>query len=126
MAMERPGPYHSKLRKYVDLIKAWRRDDKTWKQVTEELAKLGCKTDPPSVCRFIKRYETRPYAIGAAPEKPQPQTAIVRQPEVKATQPESKTFKDGFARRAEAPQRNKLKENIRPDEAAWPEEKDEH
>ena len=111
--MERPGPYHSKLRKYVDLIKAWRRDDKTWKQVTEELAKLGCKTDPPSVCRFIKRYETRPYAIGAAPEKPQPQTAIVRQPE-------------GFARRAEAPQRNKLKENIRPDEAAWPEEKDEH
>lgn len=65
----RPGPYHSKLRRHVDEILRWRREGLTWKEVTAELAALKppVKSDPGSVCRFVKRYEKKPYAIGADP-----------------------------------------------------------
>jgi hypothetical protein len=65
----RPGPYHSKLRCHVDEILRWRRKGFTWKEVTAQLAALKppVKTDPGSVCRFVKRYEKKPYAIGADP-----------------------------------------------------------
>lgn len=65
----RPGPYHSKLRRHVDDILRWRREGLTWKEVTAQLAGLQppVKTDPGSVCRFVKRYEKKPYAIGADP-----------------------------------------------------------
>lgn len=76
--MRRPGPYRSQLIPYVDRIKAWRRSGKTWKQVTEELAKLGVKTDPATAYRFIMRWKKRPYPYGKdqAPEPAQPATDL--------------------------------------------------
>jgi hypothetical protein len=70
--MPHPGPFRSRLIPYVNQIKAWRRAGKTWKDVTEELAKLGVKTDPGTACRFIKRWNKKPYAIGAEPEEVSP------------------------------------------------------
>jgi hypothetical protein len=76
--IRRPGPYRSQLIPYVDQIKAWRRAGKTWKQVTEELAKLNppVKTDPATAYRFIMRWKKRPYPYGKdqAPEPAQPAT----------------------------------------------------
>lgn len=68
--MTSPGPFRSKLIPYVDQIKAWRRAGKTWKEVTEELKKLNVRTDAGSVCRFIKRWNKKPYAIGTEPIEP--------------------------------------------------------
>jgi hypothetical protein len=78
-AMTSPGPFRSKLIPYVDQIKAWRRAGHTWKDVTQELAKLDVKTDPGSVCRFIKRWTKKPYAIGTEPEDAAGPEAIPRQ-----------------------------------------------
>lgn len=53
----------------MDQILRWKRDGSTWKQIADELAALEppVKTDPGSLCRFIKRYEKKPYAIGTDP-----------------------------------------------------------
>jgi hypothetical protein len=66
--MKHPGPFRSQLVPYVDQIRAWRRAGKTWKEVTEGLAKLGIKTDPGTACRFMKRVRDKPYPIGAEPD----------------------------------------------------------
>lgn len=73
--MNRPGPYHSKLRPFAEQILAWRREGQTWKQVVEQLKGLGCQTDPPAVLRFIKKYEVKPFGIG---QKPASKGRIVR------------------------------------------------
>jgi hypothetical protein len=72
------GPFKSKFIPYVDQIKAWRRAGKTWKEVTEELGKLGIKADPGNVCRVIGRIKRRPYPLGAEPEPEMPQAATPR------------------------------------------------
>jgi hypothetical protein len=73
--IRRPGPYRSQLIPHVDKIRAWRRSGKTWKQVTEELAKLDppVHTDPATAYRFIMRWKKRPYPYGKdqAPEPAQ-------------------------------------------------------
>jgi hypothetical protein len=74
---ERPRPFKSKFIPYADQIKAWRRAGKTWKEVTEELGKLGVKADPGNVCRVMGRIKRRPYPIGAEPE---PKPEIPHQP----------------------------------------------
>jgi hypothetical protein len=69
MNEKRPGPYRSKLRPHIDQIRRWRRSGKTWLHVVEELAELDVKTDPGSLCNFVKRYRKKPYPIGAEPEE---------------------------------------------------------
>ena len=68
--MERPGPFRSKLRPHIDQIRRWRRGGKAWKSIVEELAKRDppIKTDPGSLCAFVKRYKKKPYPIGAEPD----------------------------------------------------------
>jgi len=69
----RPGPGHSRLKPFAEQILAWRREGYTWAQVVTELQKKGCVTDEGAVCRFIKRYQVKPYGIGQAPPvHPQP------------------------------------------------------
>jgi hypothetical protein len=69
----RPRPFKSKLIPYVDQIKRWRRTGKTWQEVADELEKLGCKSDPGNICRFISRWKRKPYPIGAEPDSSFPE-----------------------------------------------------
>jgi hypothetical protein len=110
--MKRTGPFHSKLNPHVDQIKAWRRSGKTWQQVTEELAKLGVKTDPASAYRFIKRWRKKPYAYGAdqAPEPEKASPPVPSGPAQPARAPEptpTETIEEEFNRRAKEQQAKK-------------------
>ena len=86
--MKRPGPYHSKYVPFVHQIKAWRQEGQTWKQVVAGLDAQGCKADEGGVCRFIKRFETKPYGIGQRPEPEAGHPNPGADPEVRARKEE--------------------------------------
>jgi hypothetical protein len=63
----KPRPFRSKLIPHVEQIIKWRREDKTWQQIANDLAELGCVSNPGNICRFVDRFKRRPYARGAEP-----------------------------------------------------------
>jgi hypothetical protein len=64
-----PGkPFRSKLQPHVETIVAMRRKGATWAGIAVQLTAQGCATDAGSVCRFLGRWERRPYARGMEPE----------------------------------------------------------
>jgi hypothetical protein len=74
-------PFRSKLRPYVEQIRAWRRSNHTWDEIAHKLTtEKGCPTDGSNVCKFLARYRKRPFASDG---NPNPTAASTSLPEPK-------------------------------------------